>query len=97
MRIYKAGLPPTEKYARVSNEIARGGLRLETLGLYTYLVSCPEGWHVNIRDNRPFPNGYKATQRALAELRSRNLIGKTKRVQLADGTFQYHVQVYVGQ
>lgn len=82
-------------YARIPNAIARGGLSLEAVGLYTYLASAPHGWEFNLASNRPWPNGYKATHAALTELREHGLVSAQRRSQLADGSFQYFIDVHL--
>lgn len=94
MRVRKIGQPTTEPHVRIPNTIARGGLSLEAIGLYTYLASAPDGWEIGIRHGRPWPTGYRVTLAALAELRGRGLVSETRRKKLADGKFEYVIDVY---
>jgi hypothetical protein len=82
-------------YVRIPNSVARGKLSLEAVGLYAYLASSPHGWEFSLAGNRPWPNGYKATQLALSELRAHGLISAQRRGQTADGHFDYFMDVHL--
>lgn len=94
MRVVRIGEKPEKLHVRVPNAVARSGLSLEAIGLYTYLLSAPTGWHVNFRKGRPWPNGYTTTKAALRELRANDLVTDVSRQQLPDGRFDYVIGVY---
>ena len=93
MRVVRIGEKPEKLHVRVPNAVARSGMSLEAIGLYTFLLSAPSGWHVNFRKNRPWPNGYTTTTAALRELRANDLVTDVTRHQLPDGRFDYVIGV----
>ncbi len=94
MRVVRIGKQPEKLHVRVPNAVARSGMSLEAVGLYTFLLSAPSGWHVNLRKGRRWPNGYATTRSALEELRANGLVTDVTRQQLPDGRFDYVIGVY---
>lgn len=74
MKIAKQGPRVERNYVKVPNAIARGGLSLQAVGLYTYLASLPDDATVRFDDERPWSNGRDATRAAMAELRERGIV-----------------------
>jgi len=99
MIVRSRGAIPYRNYVRVPNYVARGGLSLAAVGLYTYLASVPQDFEVNLRDDRPWTNGYKATRIALEELRRAGLVSSLRRERKSGkagraGQFDYFIYVY---
>lgn len=94
MRVVRLGADPNKLHVRVPNEVARSGMSLEAVGLYTYLLSAPTGWHVSLRKGRAWPNGYTTTIAALKELQAAGLVTDVTRQKLPDGRFDYVIGVY---
>ena len=99
MIIRTRGSIPYRNYVRVPNYVARGGLSLAAVGLYTYLASVPHEFEVNMRDNRPWSDGYDGTKKALEELRLAGLVSSLRRERKKGkagraGQFNYYIYVY---
>lgn len=59
----------TENFTIIYNEVPKSGMSLAAIGLWTYLMTLPKDWKINLNElQNHFSNGNKAVRTAFNEL-----------------------------
>jgi len=96
MTIIRIGKRKRRGFTLIDNHpIEDAGLKWETLGLLTYLLSKPEGWEVNVKHLWKLHRGAGRDKiyRMLKELEEAGYF-RSERIRCSDGTFYWTKTVY---